>query len=241
MKRIAFTLATIVLIAVSCGKDEPQKEKKDQNKPVQDEAPITIDGVFDDWVALKDAYVVKNDPSSMWEAVKEMRVYAKGDYIYYYVRFDKEGIAEYLEGNDTFPARVNLNTDGEFTSGYANYFNQAYDFIIEMSLGNGAGGWASAENSTLFQRIDGSWSELQGENSGLTFGAGSGYEFELFVDRSIFNRAAAGSSIPMPMGDTFQTSMRFYETSSTGSWEELSNIPNSADGYGDLLEVTFAN
>ncbi len=42
------------------------------------------------------------------------------------------------------------------------------------------------------------------------------------------------------MGDTFQTSMRFYETTSTGKWEELSNIPNTDDGYGNLLEVTFA-
>ena len=26
----------------------------------------------------------------------------------------------------------------------------------------------------------------------------------------------------------------------TGKWEELSNIPNTDDGYGNLLDVTFA-
>lgn len=243
MKKITFAFAALMLVAVSCAKTDPQQGGKQPGKPQEPEEPqaaITIDGKFDDWADLKDAYVAKNDPESQWEAVKELRVYATGDQIFYYVRYDKEVIVEYLQGNDTFPARVNLNTDGEFTSGYSSYFTQSYDFIIEMSLGNGAGGWDTAEGSFLYQRIDGKWVELLGENSGLTFGAGSGYEYELVVDRAIFNRAASASTIPMPMGDNFQTSMRFYETSSTGSWEELSNIPNSSEGYGPLIDVTFA-
>ena len=237
MKKIALLLAAALVFTIAC--DKTNKDDNKNETPEEQTGPITIDGNFEDWVNLKGAYTAKNKANDQWEAVKEIRVYAYGDYIYYYVRFDKEYMKEYFEANDELPARVNLNTDGEFESGYQNYFTQGYDFIIEFSLGNGAGGWGTADNSTLYQRLNGDWTELLGENSGLTFGAGNGNEFELFVDRSIFNKAAEKSDVPMLMGDKFQTSMRFYY-SSTGSWEELSNMPNSEDGYGPLLDVTFA-
>lgn len=239
MKKIAWLLAAMTLFVLSCSKPG-QNDKKEDKKQDETEAPITIDGDFTDWADLKGAVSARNSSESLWEAVKELRVYAHGDYVYYYIRFDKETMKEFFEANDTFPARVNLNTDGEFSSGYQNYFLQGYDFIIEMSLGNGAGGWATAENGTLCQRINDGWSELLGENSGLTIGKGNGYEYELMLDRTIFNDAVAKSAVPMPMEDTFQTSMRFYETSSSGKWEELSNMPNADGGYGNLLEVTFS-
>lgn len=234
----AFVLMFSFLVLFSCNKPGLDN-KKDNNKGDGSESSIIIDGKFEDWLTINPA-VAKNASNSIWDAVKELRVYAEGDYVYYYVRFNQEVIAEYLTQNDVLPARVNLNTDGEFESGYPNYFLQAYDFIIELSLGNGNGGWGDCMDSTLYQRIDGEWKELIGENSGLTLGAGSGYEYELCLDRTIFNNAAAKTTVPMPMGDVFQTSMRFYETTSTGKWEELSNIPNTDDGYGNLLEVTFA-
>lgn len=238
MKKILFAFASLMLLFASCNKEEQKGKKPQKEEEPVAEASISIDGSFEDWSKLTGAVVAKNDPESNWPAVKELRVYAEGDYIFYYIRFDKETIDEYMAENDNFPARVNFNTDGEFESGYDRYFTQSYDFIIEMSLGDGAGGWGTVTNSTLFQRIDGDWAELQGEGSGLTLGAGKGYEFELFVDRTIFNRAASASSIPMPMGDNFQTSMRFYVDCS-GDWVELSNIPNTAGGYGDLMDVTF--
>jgi hypothetical protein len=239
MKKIALLLAAAMVFTLACDKTNKDNNKGKEEEE-QTEGPISIDGNFDDWASLKGAYSAKNSTDSQWEAVREIRVYAYGDYVYYYVRFDKEYMKEYFEENDVLPARVNLNTDGEFTSGYQNYFTQGYDFMIEFSLGNGAGGWGTADNSTLYQRLNGDWTELLGENSGLTFGAGSGNEFELFVDRSIFNKAVEKSTEPMPMGDNFQTSMRFYETTTTGKWEELSNMPNSNDGYGPLLDITFA-
>lgn len=238
MKKTLFLLASLMMVLFSCEKPGDNKKNND-NKAGDDDSPISIDGKFEDWLTITPV-TAKNATNSIWDAVKELRVYAEGDYVYYYIRFNQEVISEYLGQNDVLPARVNLNTDGEFESGYPNYFLQAYDFIIEISLGNGAGGWGAGDNSTLYQRINDDWTELLGENSGLTYGAGSGYEYELCLDRSIFNNAAAKSSIPMLMGDTFQTSMRFYETSSTGKWEELSNIPNTDDGYGNLLEVSFA-
>ena len=240
MKKIAYLLAAAMVFTFSCNKPNNEGNKENENEE-QTEGPITIDGNFDDWAALKGAKAVRNSTDSQWEAVKELRVFASGDYIYYYVRFDKEYMKEYFEENDVLPARVNLNTDGEFTTGYAKYFTRAYDFIIEFELGNGAGSWGKPESSHLYQYLNDDWSELLSGNSGLLYGEGNGNEFELFVDRSVFNKAAEKSPVPMLMGDTFQTSMRFYETSSTGNWEELSNMPNSNDGYGDLLDITFEN
>ena len=236
MKRIAFVLMAAMLLAVSCGKDSKKEE---------DNLPIKIDGVFADWEALagsEDVYVAKNAMDSPWPAVKEMRVYAIKDKVFYYIRFDSIEMESYVGSeNEEFPMRINLNTDGEFTTGYANYFTQAYDFMIEGALGNGEGGWKSFDG-TLYQRVAGSWVDLLASGSGLVSGAGSGYQYEIVLDRKLFNEAAAKSDVPMPMGDTFQTSLRFYETSSTGKWVELSNLPNSSDGsgYGPLLEVNFA-
>ena len=240
MKKIALLLAAALVFTTACDKTNKDNNKDKEKENEEQTGPITIDGNFEDWANLTGASSAKNSTDSQWDAIREIRVYASGDYIYYYVRVDKEYMKEYFEANDVLPARVNLNTDGEFASGYQNYFTQGYDFMIEFSLGNGAGGWGTADNSTLYQRLNDDWTKLLGENSGLTFGAGDGNEFEMFVDRTLFNKAVEKSEVPMPMGDNFQTSMRFYETTSTGKWEELSNMPNSEEGYGPLLDITFA-
>ena len=238
MERIAFILMAAMLLALSCAKEGKQKE----NQPEESGLPVIIDGSFEDWEALSgssDVYVAKNALDSQWPAVKEMRVYAIADKVFYYVRFDSIEMEPYMEENDVLPMRINLNTDGEFTTGYSNYFTQSYDFMIEGSLGNGEGGWASFDG-TLYQRIEGKWVDLLASGSGLVSGAGTGYQYEMVLDRLVFNEAADKSEAPMPMGDTFQTSLRFYESSSTGKWVELSNIPNTSEGYGPLLEVNFA-
>lgn len=239
MKRIAFVLMAAVLLTVSCN----HEGKQNGNQSEEPGLPIKVDGNFEDWEALagsEDVYVAKNAMDSPWPAVKEMRVYAIKDKVFYYIRFDSIEMEPYMEDNDDLPMRINLNTDGEFTTGYSSYFTQAYDFMIEGSLGNGEGGWASYDG-TLYQRVGGKWVELLAPGSGLVSGAGAGYQYEIVLDRLVFNEAATASEVPMPMGDTFQTSLRFYETSSTGKWVELSNIPNSAEGtgYGPLLEVNF--
>ena len=72
-------------------------------------------------------------------------------------------------------------------------------------------------------------------------GIGKGTEYEIWLDRAIFNEAANTSSDPKPMGDEFQTGIRFYYN----GWEEFSNVPNSSleeedgSGYGYLMRVKF--
>jgi len=247
MKKIFAFAAMAALLLFSCGKDDennPSKPDngKDDNTPVS--ASITIDGDFSDWEALgrKGCVYAICDPDARWDAVEEIRVCADKDYIFYYIRFNRDVIADYLAENDVLPCRINLNTDNEFESGYANYFLQAYDFIFEGELGDGNGGWGFYD-ADLNQRIDGVWVELSKKGAGLTDGAGSGVEYEISLDRAEFNAVASKSAIPMPIGDVVQTSLRFYETVTNPNWAELSNMPNGPDdeneGYADLLELNL--
>ena len=255
MKKVFTVLAiaaTLMFAFVSCSKDDDNKKEnnektddpKDDPKDEEKGLKITIDGDFADWAALDtDLFVsAKNNPNSPWEGVAEIRCCADPDFVYYYIKYNKETVEELLALNDELPIRLNINTDGEFESGYQSYSLQGYDFILEGGLGNGEGGWGDFQ-ATMYQRLDG-WEELAPATSGMTKGAGKGSEYEIMVARELFNAAAAGSTVPMPMGDVFQTGVRFYETTVArpGHWEELSNMPNSSidvvdNGWGNLLTV----
>ena len=194
---------------------------------------IDIDGDFSDWSSLQAGtfYKVVNNPGSPWSGVKEMRVYVTAETVYYYVKFDQDALQDAMTAaNPSMNMRINLNTDGELTSGYSSYSLDAYDFIIEGSIMSG--GAFKSFSGSLSQRINGAWSSL---GSGMTAGAGSGKEYEFSLDRTKFNTAANASSVPMPMGNEFQTGLRFY----WNGWTEFSNIPNSSEGngYGHLLTV----
>ena len=207
---------------------------------LQPSGAITIDGDFADWAELDPTAVVGAvcDDYAPWEGVSEIRVYAADDHVYYYIRFDKESLDDAFElvPNDMH-IRLCINTDGEFESGYASYFLQAYDFIVEGSIAT-EGAFIDFDG-TLHQRF-GSWTPLLEPGYNLVAGKGAGVEYEIVLDRSIFNQAAALSSDPKPMGDVFQTGIRFY----FNGWQEFSNMPNAdidddGTGWGDLLEVSF--
>lgn len=224
-------------------KDATLPEIPDFSEPAPGPQPtaarITIDGDFSDWAAIDPKYVkaAQNDPDSPWEAVKEIRVYADPETVYYYINYDKETLDEQMELKDELPIRLCINTDGEFESGYTNYFLDGYDFIIEGGLASD-GAW-TVFDGTMHQRI-GSWQELLAPGNGLVTGQGNGTEYEIALNRAKFNEAANTSDVPMPMGDTFQTGIRFYGN----NWGELSNMPNSSieeemgNGWGYLLRIT---
>ena len=238
MKKIALMMAAAILFTLSCGKPDNNGENgKDPNNGDDNvtEVNIAIDGEFADWVALPSSAYVKaeNDPDSPWEAVDEIRVCADPDYVYYYIRFN----ADYMpEEGDERPIRLCLNTDGEFESGYENYFQECYDFIIEGALANESGEWIEYAG-TMHQRVNGSWEKLLEPTAGVATGWGKGTEYEISVDRGIFSSGVMKSSSPnSSIGEVFQTGIRFY----TAGWAELSNMPNDseyANGWGPLLEV----
>lgn len=247
MKKV-FTLMAIfatLVFAASCGKDntnDKDKPNKEKPEPEQPKLPtITIDGNFDDWAGLDSKYFVsaKTNENAPWTAVKEIRVYATEDFVFYYIKFNKEDLDDLLSNNEELPIRLCINTDGEFESGYGSYFLEHYDFIIEGPLGDGEGHFGEYDG-TLHQRLETGWSALLEPNNNLVMGKGAGAEYEILLAREVFNNAIAGSTSPnSPIGDIFHTGIRFYGP----GWDELCNMPNASidegdgNGWGHLLEV----
>ena len=177
----------------------------------------------------------KNNPDSPWDAVTEIRCCADKDFVSYYVKFNKEAVNDLMEANDEMPIRLCIDTNGDFTTGYENYFLDYYDFIIEGALADGAGAW-TAYDGTLHQRVDGKWVEILKPGNNLVAGKGSGTEYEILLARELFNNAVPAEH---KIGDVFYTGIRFYGY----DWGELSNMPNNSvevdeRGWGHLLKVT---
>ena len=246
MKKTLLMLAAAAALLAACKPSTPDDPDNPGNDPQENNAPIVIDGVFDDWAALDAAKVAvaKNTPNSPWTYARSMRVYADASHIYYFIEFDKQELAELMEevkGDKGLPMRVNLNIDGEFTTGYTNYSLDGYDYIIEGSLAEN-GKWTSFDG-TLHEwgwreaKSDYGWNEVLAYGSGLTWGAGEGNKYELAVDRKVFNRVEKLAE-PKKIPDTFQTGLRFY----TPSWGEMANLPNASvsdheQGWAHLLEI----
>ena len=221
-----------------------------KEEPPVSVAGITIDGDFSDWTELEAGTFAKSvsDPDAPWEGVEEIRCYASEETVYYYIKFNAEELADAftMEPNDMH-LRLCINTDGEFGSGYTSYFLEGYDFIIEGTFADGGefvdfdgefhqryGENGPSDSSTK-------WHSLLGPENGLVAGKGAGNEYEISLSRTKFNEAANTSDFPLPMGDEFQTGIRFYYN----GWQEFSNVPNSSleeedgSGYGYLMRVKF--
>ena len=240
MKKVFTLLMLLAAVAVSCqknggGKNGGKNGGKDDGKGIS----IKIDGDFNDWASLDPTKVsvAKNDPNSPWSAVTEIRCCADADFVYYYVKYNKSELKDLLDGNDELFARLNLNTDGEFTSGYKNYSLDGYDFIAEGAIGDGKGGFGDFACELSKRNDQGGWDSLLPSTSGLVMGKGAGNEYEILLARELFNNAVPADH---KMGDVFYTGMRFYQ----GDWDELANIPNAAvddenpNGWGNLMKVT---
>jgi len=248
MKKLSLALIAALVCLCSCQGDDTNDNKKSGGEGKEDEEltdnglGIVIDGSFEDWAAVDPTKVASasTDPDGLWDAVKQIKVCADQDFVYFYFEYDKDSVEELLEG-DKLPIRLCLNVDGEFTSGYSNYFLQSYDFIIEGSVG--AEGEFIDFDGTLHQRIEGAWAVALSSGNSLVSGKGAGNQYEICLIKEIFNGAAAKTAVPMQMGDVFQAGIRFY----TSAWGELSNMPNGAvtddntEGWGNMLTVTSVN
>ena len=238
-KYLALLAMAASLLAVSCQKNNAE----DEDDPTQEESKglgIKIDGSFDDWGALKPDVVVsaKNNPNSPWDAVNEIRCCADKDFVYYYIKFNREAVNDLMDVKDDMPIRLCIDTNNDFSTGYENYFLDPYDFIIEGGLAEN-GAWATYDG-TLHQRTsEGKWNEILKPGSNLVTGKGSGGEYEILLAREIFSNAVPAEH---KIGDVFYTGIRFYGY----DWGELSNMPNTSieegdgKGWGHLLKITTA-
>ena len=234
-KYLALLAMAASLLAVSCHKNNVD----DEDDPTQEESKglgIKIDGSFDDWGALKPDVVVsaKNNPNSPWDAVNEIRCCADKDFVYYYIKFNREAVNDLMDVKDDMPIRLCIDTNNDFTTGYENYFLDPYDFIIEGGLAEN-GAWGTYDG-TLHQRTsEGKWNEILKPGSNLVTGKGSGGEYEILLAREIFSNA-------VPAEHKIGDGIRFYGY----DWGELSNMPNTSieegdgKGWGHLLKITTA-
>ena len=240
MKKFLALLAMAAsFLAVSCNKNNDEDDD-DQKQEESQGLGIKIDGVFDDWGALKPDVVVsaKNNPNSPWDAVSEIRCCADKDFVYYYIKFNREAVNDLMDVKDDMPIRLCIDTNNDFTTGYENYFLDPYDFIIEGGLAEN-GAWGTYDG-TLHQRTsEGKWNEILKPGSNLVTGKGSGGEYEILLAREIFSNAVPAEH---KIGDVFYTGIRFYGY----DWGELSNMPNTSieegdgKGWGHLLKITTA-
>ena len=238
-KYLALLAMAASLLAVACQKNNAE----DEDDPTQEESKglgIKIDGSFDDWGALKPDVVVsaKNNPNSPWDAVNEIRCCADKDFVYYYIKFNREAVNDLMDVKDDMPIRLCIDTNNDFSTGYENYFLDPYDFIIEGGLAEN-GAWATYDG-TLHQRTsEGKWNEILKPGNNLVTGKGSGGEYEILLAREIFSNAVPAEH---KIGDVFYTGIRFYGY----DWGELSNMPNTSieegdgKGWGHLLKITTA-
>ena len=238
-KYLALLAMAASLLAVSCHKNNVD----DEDDPTQEESKglgIKIDGVFDDWGALKPDVVVsaKNNPNSPWDAVSEIRCCADKDFVYYYIKFNREAVNDLMEIQDDMPIRLCLDTNNDFTTGYENYFLDPYDFIIEGGLAEG-GAWTTYDGTLHQRNSEGKWDEILKPGNNLVTGKGAGGEYEILLARELFNNAVPAEH---KIGDVFYAGIRFYGY----EWGELSNMPNTSieegdgKGWGHLLKVTTA-
>ena len=240
MKKFLALLAMAAsFLAVSCNKNNDEDDD-DQKQEESQGLGIKIDGVFDDWGALKPDVVVsaKNNPNSPWDAVSEIRCCADKDFVYYYIKFNREAVNDLMEIQDDMPIRLCLDTNNDFTTGYENYFLDPYDFIIEGGLAEG-GAWTTYDGTLHQRNSEGKWDEILKPGNNLVTGKGSGGEYEILLARELFNNAVPAEH---KIGDVFYTGIRFYGY----DWGELSNMPNTSieegdgKGWGHLLKVTTA-
>ena len=240
MKKFLAILAMATsFLAVSCQKNNDDDDDDNKQEEAQGLA-IKIDGTFDDWGALKPDVVVsaKNNPNSPWDAVSEIRCCADKDFVYFYIKFNREAVNDLMEIQDEMPIRLCLDTNNDFTTGYENYFLDPYDFIIDGGLAAG-GAWTTYDGTLHQRNSEGKWTEILKPGNNLVTGKGSGGEYEILLARELFNNAVPAEH---KIGDVFYAGIRFYGY----EWGELSNMPNTSieegdgKGWGHLLKVTTA-
>jgi len=240
MKKLFALMALVASVfAVSCNKGNDDNGKDDGGKGNETTGliPVKIDGAFEDWATLKPEVVAsaKNNPNSPWDAVSEIRCCADKEFVYYYIKYNKEVLDEQMENKEGLHIRLNFNNDGVDTNGYQKYFLEGTDVMIEGSLGDEQGHWADF-SGTVFQYLTDGWDE---GTPAIVSGKGNGAEYEIAVPRQTFNNQVAAE---VKIGDVFYTSIRFY---GNGGWNELSNMPNAStedseegNGWGHMLKVT---
>lgn len=228
-------IAAMVSFAAACNKDDDNK-KDNKGGETEYEAPIKIDGNFDDWAKLPAAQVAvaKCATDANWTALKTFKVYADEYFVFMYFEF----VSDEVEDRAWVPVHFYINGDGkDTTGGYGDQFTEASsDILLEgavfadgefCSYNPGAHKWIGEVGGTGWD-----WEEILPEGSNLCSGMGSGNAYEVQMIREMY---PAGK-----LADVFSIGMDIQQNwSSVGVLPNVTPDPdNNPNGRSPLLQVT---
>lgn len=223
MKKILTFLAmtaSILMVSVSCNKNNGDEEDPDGPDEPEYVAPITIDGEFADWAKLPSANVAeaKCDPDATKTALKLVKVYADAVYVFVYFEWDKDQITHEPDVEHV-PFHCYINTDGDAsTGGYGDEFSDACSELLfegfvypdGAKVGSyepGVHEWTGDVNGTGWN-----WNDL-GEFNGLCAGAGIEGKYEFQIAREL---------MPKKLADNFSIGFDIQQ-----GWESVGVLPNT--------------
>ena len=223
MKKILTFLAmtaSILMVSVSCNKNNGDEDDPDGPDEPEYVAPITIDGEFADWAKLPSANVAeaKCDPEATKTALKVVKVYADPVYVFVYFEWDKDQITHEPEVEHV-PFHCYINTDGDAsTGGYGDEFSDACSELLFEGFVYPDGAKVGSYEPGVFKwtgDVNGTgwtWEDL-GEFNGLCAGAGIEGKYEFQIAREL---------LPMKLADKFSIGFDIQQ-----GWESVGVLPNS--------------
>ena len=223
MKKILTFLAmtaSILMVSVSCNKNNGDEDDPDGPDEPEYVAPITIDGEFADWAKLPSANVAeaKCDPEATKTALKVVKVYADPVYVFVYFEWDKDQITHEPDVEHV-PFHCYINTDGDAsTGGYGDEFSDACSELLFEGFVYPDGAKVGSYEPGVFKwtgDVNGTgwtWEDL-GEFNGLCAGAGIEGKYEFQIAREL---------LPMKLADKFSIGFDIQQ-----GWESVGVLPNS--------------
>ena len=224
MKKVLTLLAmAAAVLAVSCNKPDDEGGKggkgKDNSKY---EAPIKIDGTFDDWAKLDASKVATAtcNPDATHTALKSVKVYADEVFVFVYFEWDKDQITHEPDVEHV-PFHVYINGDGNAaTGGFSDQFaDAATDVLMEGFIypdGAAVGSYEPGLYKWNGEVNGGGWEwEDLGEVAGICAGAGVEGKYEFQITRELY-----------PIGklaDTFSIGFDIQQ-----GWNSVGILPNAA-------------
>lgn len=217
-------MAIAAICFVSCSKDDggKKKDKDKSDEKTEYVAPITIDGDFADWAALDASKVLTATcaDGAYKTALKTAKVYADETYVFVYVQFDGEAIA------DRSWVPFHFYIDGDANDATGGFFGEQWidggvDVLLEGSIfendfcdyNPGAYAWSGDEGGSGW-----SWdvdNPLIQEGGGICSGAGKGEEYEIRLVREMYPKGE--------LVDGFKLGIDIQQNWSTVGW-----LPNVA-------------
>lgn len=242
MKKTYLTIlavAAIVCCFSSCKKDDNGKKK--DNKEEEFVSPITIDGNFTDWAAVKAASVTLPTSGTIAKPqIKTFKVYADKMYINFYMEFDKTNI---------YVVDMLIDTDNSVATGQVDNWTGGAEVLLQ----NKVYAWSS-DKTTQLEAVN--W-----DPSVFVYSGEAGSSAWEWTDAVSDGSGVCNTSLPVELGDnivaiegqivremipiTFADTFGLGAIIETRKWSSVGIAPaiseeDKADGKKvDMLRVTI--